>query len=352
MPRRLKALMEIVQQDVIKFSKHNESIASQTNFLAMNATIEAARSGEAGKGFTVVAHEVKSLAKQAKDNSDSFRNIILGRISHGLNMADKMVGEVEGTRLMDMCQTLVQIIVRNLFERTADCRWWATDDAFVKCLEEPNPERATFATKRLGVINLFYTVYMNLILADKSGRIIAVSNPSKFPSQIGNSVINEKWFIDSTRTSRGDQYVVDDIHNSSLHNGLPSAVYATGVRRGGELDGELLGVLGVFFDWGPQAESIVAKEPSLNAEEWSRTRVLLLDRDLRIIAASDNLDMYKTYPLEIQGNKRAYVDDRGYTVAYAKTMGYEEYDGLGWYCAIIQRPVTKDDILKALEEKE
>lgn len=348
MPRRLKALMEIVQQDVLKFSKHNESIASQTNFLAMNATIEAARSGEAGKGFTVVAHEVKSLAKQAKDNSDSFRNVILGRISSGLTMADKLVSEVEGSRLTDMAQTLVQIIVRNLYERTADCRWWATDDAFYKCLENPTPEAAAWAQKRLGMINLFYSVYMNLVLVDKTGKVVAVSNPSRFPGITGMGVQNEKWFRDAIMTVRGDQYVVDDIHNSAMHSHQPSAVYAAGVRRGGELDGELLGVLGVFFDWGPQADAIVSKEPTLNEDEWKRTRVFLLDKDFRIIASSDGSDLYKTLPLQIEGNKRAYIDDQGNTVAYAKTIGYEEYSGLGWYGAIVQKPISKEEISKSL----
>ncbi len=71
-------------------------IAEQTNLLALNATIEAARAGEAGKGFAVVASEVKSLATQTANATEDISQQITG-IQNATDTAAESIGKVNGT---------------------------------------------------------------------------------------------------------------------------------------------------------------------------------------------------------------------------------------------------------------
>ncbi|MCX8012965.1 MAG: methyl-accepting chemotaxis protein, partial [Rectinema sp.] len=83
---RIKEQMEKIAQSILNLSEQSQAIAEiisavddiaeQSNLLAVNAAIEAAKAGEQGKGFSVVAQEVKSLADQSKQSTRQVRKIL------------------------------------------------------------------------------------------------------------------------------------------------------------------------------------------------------------------------------------------------------------------------------------
>lgn len=345
-PRSMRLITEGIGADLERFSVDNTQIVKQIRLLAINALIEAARAGEMGKGFAVVANEVQRLAQGAADIAERFEENVLGRIGLSRSMADSLVREMEGVRLTDTALTLVQFIVRNLFERTADVRWWATDTALWNALENPASANAAHAAERLGVINRFYTVYLDLVLTDASGRVVASANPRYQRTLKDRSMASEPWFTAARQCRSGDDYVVDQVKPSMLHDNRDILVYATGVRQGGKSDGELVGTLGVYFDWQAQGQAIVEKEANLPPHLVDKTEVHLLDGSHRVIASSNPARKYTHFALQnpTGAMRGSYYDNNGHIIAFAKTLGYEDYDGLGWSGVIVQQTENDDAI--------
>lgn len=337
MPERIVALAKGVSELATRKMDEIQAVTNTTKILALNALIEAMRAGEAGRGFAVVAQEVKAISERVTSIGGELRKQMAGQTEELDKLGAVLVAQLRGGRLADLALNMVDIIDRNLYERSCDVRWWATDSAVVDCAADPTPERRAYASKRLGVILSAYTVYLDLWIADAKGNVIATGRPDRYPRAAGSSVANEGWFRDAMATRSGDDFAVADIAINEALDRSQVATYATAIRAGGEANGPVIGALGVFFDWAAQSQAVV-DSVRLTAEERAVTRCLLVDRRHRVIAASDRQGVLsETFNLRTNGQKQGnYTDDRGSVVGFAHTPGYETYQGLGWYGVIVQ----------------
>lgn len=314
-------------------------INRETKFLALNALIEAARAGDAGRGFSVVASQVKQVSERISAITGELNSELAGSIAELTQLGDAMIRQMrdhQGQRFADMALNMIELIDRNLYERSCDVRWWATDAAIVAAAAQEDASACDWASKRLGIILDSYTVYLDLWVIDARGRVLANGRPGNYGGVAGRMVSGVDWFRRAMGTASGQDYIAHDVAVSRFLNQSEVATYATAIRADGKADGEPIGVLAIFFDWAPQAAAVV-KNVRLSQDEWRGTRCLLLDSGRRVIAASDGAGVLdEVFPLQ-DGNAPSgfYTDKAGRLVAFARTPGYETYPGMGWYGVIV-----------------
>lgn len=336
-PERVLALADTAAAIAASKVKAIQTITRQTRVLALNATIEAARAGESGRGFAVVAGEVKNVAGEVgrlASEMDAELSLALDELRA---VGRRMLREVRGQRMVDLALNAIEIIDRNLYERSCDVRWWATDAALVEAAADASAARRAHAAKRLGVILSAYTVYVDLWLADREGRVIANGRPDRFPGVAGMNVAGEPWFREAIASRSGAEFAVADIAPCTALGGVPVATYAAAIRAEGEARGGVQGVLGIHFDWAPQAEQVV-RGVRLQPHEAANTRALLVDKGGRVLAASDGKGILEeVIALPREAGAFGYFEAGGRMIAHHATQGYETYRGLGWRGVLVQQ---------------
>lgn len=317
-----------------------DEINMRVRLLSFNAQIQAAKAGDAGRTFAVVANEIGSLstntARVAEGLAAETRHDIaqLAEISNSLNT------DVRGYQLVELAQMNIDLIDRNLYERTCDVRWWATDSSVVDALKTPNPITAKFASDRLSVILNAYTIYFDIVLCDLNGNIIANGRPNRFKS-VGMNMASSEWFRKAKSTNSGLEFAFETVHSSPLVHGKHILTYSCAVRQDGQSNGKIIGVLGVLFNWEGLAQTIVNR--ALLSQDEAKTRVCIVDMAGTVLADTNNAILQDRIPLSTiesliiqqKGFKACDVNGIRTLYALATSPGYETYS-TGWLSVIIQ----------------
>ncbi|MGA1864539.1 MAG: methyl-accepting chemotaxis protein [bacterium] len=128
--KRIKEEMESIAESIVDLSEKTQSIeeiintvndlSDQSNLLSVNASIEAARAGQFGKSFAIVAQEVKSLADQSTKATDQVRNILneIQKATSEAVMSTELGSKAveEGSSLSSLAGDAIQKLANSIVE--------------------------------------------------------------------------------------------------------------------------------------------------------------------------------------------------------------------------------------------
>ncbi len=234
--------------------------------------------------------------------------------------------------LESKAQTAIDILIRNLFERTADIGFLATDDDIRDYLlflhtadmstseeiREIKVQKKHALTERFREYVAKYSVYENIILLDTKGKVLVQldqSNPITFSK---DPLIQE-----SLRTYEG---YVENFSPSDLNHNKPSLIYSYRVSKA--QTEEPLGVLCLIFRFENELQSIFRKLTRENPY----IALEMLSSDGSVIASSSGHHVPVGSYLNPRNNEDQQTYYAGFEYLYkaVKTNGYQGYNGSGW----------------------
>ena len=313
-------------------------------YISLNGNILSAKMGERGEQFVPVLKHINQSS-----------NFITSKMEDLLKEMAVAELQLNFQTLENLAKQAIDLVDRNLFERSADIRWWSTDEYFWKALNNPSEEAFQKACSRLKVINGSYIMYRNLVLADENGVIRACSDTDLLGELNQLDVSEHIWFQKGSATIDSAQYAVQDVMASPLEKEKDiSLVYCGGVRKDGKRQGPAIGVLGILFDWDTEAKTILSASLPKNrkGEVISDSASVYINQDFEIIETTDSdhfpVGNILTLPEEVSdlesGEKNSGIStikDKKYIYGVCRTKGYREYPGLNWRACVL-RPIYTD----------
>ena len=292
-------------------------VTDDLDLVVLNGRIAAARTD--ADEFIPILEEIRQIGRQMQ-----------GIFSRSVSQLMSTALTTHYNALSAQAALAIDIMDRNLYERANDCRWWALTETFTKVLSAPDisPQASQSISDTLAYINDLYTVYQGIYVFDKSGRIIAVSNPGFKAWQDTQATEHSRWQSVMALTDT-QQYSVSSFHPCDYYQQRPTYIYNAAIRS----NNRVVGGIGLVFDSEPEFRQML--DDVLNSSD-SKRMGIFVERSGKVVSASSNAPWQAgcqlTLPQDIvryrsgeQGAGIYTLDGQQYVVGFAVSKGYREY---------------------------
>ncbi|XZE34408.1 PDC sensor domain-containing protein [Pirellulaceae bacterium SH501] len=332
---RSRLIPEINKHTYVKVQDDKQSI----KLISLNGIVFASKLGRRGVALGPVFEQITETGDFATSKMEELlREMAFGELRLNLQT------------LETFSKQAIDLIDRSLFERSAAIRWWATDQYLWKTLAEPTDENVQLSMRRLGDINSSYSMYRNIVVSNRMGRLIAASTPELVPDLRDVRVADHPWFTRAMKSKLGGEYAVQDVGQTELErNDRPSLIFSAPIRQNGSRNGEIIGVIGSLFDWVTESGKVLKtclpkdkngkKIPGCIAFYTNKNFEVIESSDPSIVALHSVPDLPNEHRELAVGESVSGVlhfNGQNYIIGSSRSKGYREYEGLGWSAHILR----------------
>lgn len=338
MPRRIRSLLDSLIAEVGSHVDRSEAIAGQTRLLALNAAIEAARAGEAGRGFGVVAQEVKTLAAQASNSSRVFREELIGRLRQGSDIAGDLVRDLDGGQLGELAQSIADALSRTVYDRSIDVRFLASDHSIRESLLiENSPKAEARALERLRSLLSYSPYFLNAFVVNAEGRVAVCAHDNASVRDV-----EFKGYAQFERVIGGgarDGWATDEVWQNPWSEDRKVLIMVAPVA----CDGVIIGICYLEYDFEGQAAQLI----DTIGKAKLKGAISIVDHRGRVVATTGSYRFHDLHPHAQPGREQHLRSYDGLTIAQAAVPTDHGVPGLDFRCVIEARVETESEIAEA-----